>query len=339
MLALFLGVTVTVSVLAIASRPVVGLLGPVDIGPELTAAFGIPLCAGVIAVQVGALTGLEKFRDVSVIVVVRALGDGALMVIGSSRGVEGALLGLSIGEIITALTGQVVLARGMRTSDVPFTRLRAGVGGSIWQIAVPSLVANLSISLATVASQVVLVKLGGGFAALGVFAFAYRWYLVAVFLTGAISPVTLTMLANESHATGKNSRFGSVLRLNLWSHSLLTLVPAMLVGSFAAQITEVGGRDYRSAAPVIVWLAIASVPTAFNNLLSQAAISMDLIRKWLVSDIALGFTLFAVTALLATNIGPTALGVAYSAAMLLSCVVLIGPIRRTLRGSNLPARN
>jgi O-antigen/teichoic acid export membrane protein len=196
------------------------------------------------------------------------------------------------------------------------------------------LAANVSISLAILLSQLILVKAGGGFEALGVFSLAYRWYLAIVFLSAALSPVALSILAHENRASGRGTSFGTVLRISFWVQTLVTLGPAILVVLVAPHLASLGGKGYMPATSVIIWLAVASVPTALNNVLSQAAISLDLIREWLVSDVVLGIGLVATTALLVLELGPVALAIGYVVGMLATCAVLARPVLKSLKRSD-----
>src|SRR5205823_4459029 len=119
-------------------------------------------------------------------------------------------------------------------------------------------------------------------------------------------------------------------RLTLIGNVLVVGGPAIAVAALAPIIMRLGGTAYEAGWPALVILAGAAVPSALNNALSQTALSLNRIRAWLLSDIVLAASLALFALILAPRLRATGLAAAYLGAMVLTCVVLFGPVRRGL---------
>ena len=122
---------------------------------------------------------------------------------------------------------------------------------------------------------------------------------------------------------------GTYRRFLWWTVSLNVLVvtvPAMVLIGAAGVVSSLGGRGFQAAEPSLIILALACVPAALNNGLSQAALSLDRVRAWVISDVVLAVALAGVAVLLVPSLGSVGLAWGYLAGMLATCAVLIGPV-------------
>jgi O-antigen/teichoic acid export membrane protein len=179
--------------------------------------------------------------------------------------------------------------------------------------------------------QVLLLRQQNGVIQVGYFAFSYRWYLFVLFFASALSPVGLPVLTNlrATASADSNARF---FRINLYATLLLAAIPAGILILFAGSVATVGGAGYRPVIPTVIVLAAACVPTALNTVLSQAALSMDRVRIWVISDIVLAVSLALVALLLVPRLGSLGLAYAYLSGMVATCLVLVVPVSPRLRG-------
>jgi O-antigen/teichoic acid export membrane protein len=70
------------------------------------------------------------------------------------------------------------------------------------------------------------------------------------------------------------------------------------------------------------------LPTALNNVLSQAALSLDKTAAWIASDVAQAAALVGVAVILVPRFGSLGLALGYLAGMIVTCAVLAGPVAR-----------
>ena len=83
------------------------------------------------------------------------------------------------------------------------------------------------------------------------------------------------------------------------------------------------GSEYASASCVLVVLAVATVPAALNNVLSNRAVAEGRLALWVWSDLALSFTLAAGAVALVPLLGGIGLATSYLAAYVATCLVLM----------------
>ena len=101
--------------------------------------------------QLGILTGLEEFRAVALVNIIRGVVVGIAMIAGARLfGVGGAVFGLSCGEVAGAAAAQLALVRALKRFsirlDVAFAwRERA----SLWRFNLPTFLAALATQPAT----------------------------------------------------------------------------------------------------------------------------------------------------------------------------------------------
>jgi O-antigen/teichoic acid export membrane protein len=125
----------------------------------------------------------------------------------------------------------------------------------------------------------------------------------------------------------------SLFRGMLWITVAIAAVPAVLVAAFPGTVLRLNGSYYaRDTLPLVI-LAVAAVPSAVNNVLSSASVSVGAIRAWLLSDVVLAGALVGVALWLAPREGAAGLAAAYLAAYLATDASLVLPLRRRLTAS------
>jgi O-antigen/teichoic acid export membrane protein len=90
------------------------------------------------------------------------------------------------------------------------------------------------------------------------------------------------------------------------------------------------GREYAAAAAVLTVLAVAVVPTALNNVLSQQALAQGRVALWVWSDVALAATLAVSAITLVPMMQAVGLAISYLLGYLATCVVLL-PVAASAR--------
>ena len=194
------------------------------------------------------------------------------------------------------------------------------------KIAIPALAASTAILISLLIGQRMLTELPNGFVAVARFSVAYRWSLVVLFIPAALAPVMLPLLSNLAGA-GQRRAFGRLLRGNLLALSMITAIPAVIMILARQPILGLSGAEYQSDPWPFVLLLAATIPVAWNTILSQAALALEAISAWLISDLALAVALLASAWWLVPRHGAAGLAVAYLLGYAATCVVLTLPVR------------
>jgi O-antigen/teichoic acid export membrane protein len=194
------------------------------------------------------------------------------------------------------------------------------------------MLASVALQPALWIGQLTLARQPDGLAAVGTFAVALRWHAIALFVPSTMGSVLLPMLG-RLRATGQSGdarslflRYGA-LTLAFSSIACLGLV----VG--ADLLMGLQGPAYAGGAGVLAVLAVAVVPTALNNVLSQRAVAEGRLALWVTSDVALATTLAVCAVVLVPRFHGAGLATAYLAAYIATCLVLIPVATGTRTGA------
>jgi O-antigen/teichoic acid export membrane protein len=274
----------------------------------------------------GGLVGLEGFGAAGLAQWIQAVATSAGLVIGAVLAdVTGALAGFSLGFLISTAAGGSLLLREARRVAVPLSsRLKRAEWRQLWRIGLPGFAALVTVTAAPLGGQLLLAH-QGGYADVAAFNVAYRWHLALLFIPVAIAPVLLPIMTNlrSQRRAGEVRR---LFRLNIILVLALTAIPATLVAIGSAQILALNGAFYSSHAEILVILAIASIPSALNNVLSSTSLSLGAVRAWVFSDLVFGAVFFGAALVLVGSQGGTGLGVACLAAYVATDAVLVWPV-------------
>jgi O-antigen/teichoic acid export membrane protein len=326
------GAVFTLSVLLLRTE-VAGILGSIRLDDQLAQGSLAVAAGATCAVAIGALNGLEAFRAVAIVTSLRSVLSSALMVSGAIwLGLAGAITGWAAGECLAAVFGIFSVTRRCRGLVARNTPVRsATTWKSLRVIGFPAFAANIAVTFALVLGQRLLAGQPSGFEDVARFNVAYRWSLAVLFIPASIAPILLPLLANL-RAVGDVKAFVRLLRTNLWLNVALTALPAAVLILFRDGLLGLSGPSYAAGSATFVVLMIATVPTAVNSVMSQAALSLDAIRPWLLSDIALALTVVGLAWVLIPGFGSLGLALGYALAYAVTCAVLAIPLRGRVLG-------
>jgi O-antigen/teichoic acid export membrane protein len=171
-------------------------------------------------------------------------------------------------------------------------------------------------------ARVILVNAAGGLAQVGLFTAAQKWSTLIMFIPAAMGSIVLPVMS-DLHATGDDVAFRKVFKFNLLVSLGAVGVPALVLILFRRMLMGTFGPAYVSATPVLIVLALTTIPMVINAVLGQVAVSMGRIWTRFVIDVALAATL-VITALAAIPAyHALGLALAYAAAFTLSAAVLL----------------
>jgi len=291
---------------------------------ELRLATGLVFFGALNGTLLGILAGFEAFRSSANVGVVRGGLGAALMLAGmSARGVPGGVAGLVVAEAIAALATCAAVGREARAKGVrvgwPVVWAEWPV---LWRFGLPALLSSVAILPVMWAGNVLLVRWGGGFDQVGLFAAAGRWGQLILFLPSSISGIVLPMLAN-SHGSRDRARFRSLFNLNVVVNLAVTVPPLAALALLARPAMRLYGEDYERGWPIVIALALGALPTVLNNVLGQAVISAGSIWCRVAIDLLLAAMLAAGALWLVPRHGAVGLAIAHGLAYSASSLVLL----------------
>jgi O-antigen/teichoic acid export membrane protein len=305
------------------------LLGSPELADQLAHASVAVAAGAIFAVAIGALNGVESFRAVAVLSSIRSVLASSLMVSGAVLdGLAGAVVGWAMGECVAATAAVFTVVRRHRGLDGRRAlREHPATWRSLRRIALPAFAASVAVTLALVLGQRLLTDQPFGYQAVAQFNIAYRWSLAVLFVPASIAPILLPLLANL-RAEGAVTGFLRLFRTNLWLAVILTALPAATLIAIRGEVLGLSGSTYAAEPATFVVMMIATVPIALNSVMSQAALSLDAIAAWLLSDLALAVALAGVAWLLVPRHLSLGLAIGYGFGYLVTCAVLAFPLRR-----------
>jgi O-antigen/teichoic acid export membrane protein len=326
---------VAASIVYIASRSVVAtqiLQDPGTTGAVI-ASTGAVLFTALAANSQGALNGFEAFRSTALSQWGQGFGVGGGILLGARlAGLEGALAGLSIGTAVGAVVAGSLLAKELSERGIHIVWLPSrATWRSLWKPAAPAFIAFLVVSTALLVGQLVLSRQPHGYAEVGVFNLAYRWHLAVLFVPAVIAPALLPMLTRLI-AQGDEGAARSLFRIYIAGTLILTIVPALAVILARHPILSFSGDYYANHPAPLVVLAVATIPSALNNVLSTGSLGIGAFRSWLVSDVALAVVLVGTAAVFVPIYAASGLALAYLLAYIATDTVLVYPVRSLFTG-------
>jgi len=301
------------------------ILDQPDVAQLVAVASILILTTPMVEVLAGLLAALERFGTVGLFRAVHGSLCGVLVIVLlSTSGAMAVLWALAAADALACVLGLrlVTSARGPRsTARYGRTELLIEVR-SLLRVSLPALIASVSLQPALWLGQVLLSRQPDGLRHVGTFAVAMRWHAIALFVPATMGSVLLPMLG-RLRATGRSMD----ARALFVQYGALTLAfsTATCLGliAFAAPLMGLQGAEYSLASGVLVVLAVATVPAALNNVLSQRALAEGRLALWVWSDLALSTTLAASAVALIPRLDGIGLASAYLAAYVATCLVLL----------------
>lgn len=292
MLALCAGTLGTLAVLFLAGPISTQLLADASIQQGLALSSLYIVFSSVSGVAVGALYGLNEFRQATLITVLRA----ALMILfqvsaSVQWGMEGAVVGLVASE------GAVVLYVGILIAWLVRKERWTGPWWPTWNtvrellgFSLPALLASAATQPALWLTGVLLVQEPGGFAAMALFNVADRYRQMIVFLPSTLSPIALSYLSSF-HGQGNTGGFRIILWWNVIATVAFAILPMVLLLTFAREAMGLYGPDYVGGETTLMILTCSSVFVALNNVFGQSLVSTGRIWWRCAFDIVLAAAL------------------------------------------------
>ena len=275
-------------------------------------------------VQSGVLAGMERFDVIAKLNVL----EGIVSLLGLVSfawlfGVEGGLLGLALGTLVTWITGHYVLKRTLKDLNVIVTLKGCWQErGILASYSLPSFLASLVATPVLWYSMTLISKRPDGYEDLALYHAAYQWHGPLIFLPMILLSVSMPVLVQEWE-NGSLQRFRRVFLWNVGFMLAISSAPVLLIALLSPWIMGLYGVDFRGGWLLLVLLASAAPIHALSKMASTALFGMN--RAWSVFSLNLiwGGTMLVLALILIPSLGAAGLAISFLAAY---CLLMFSTI-------------
>lgn len=286
--ALLSGALMTGSLLIAASYLSYHTLGSASLAGPLAIGSGLVMFGAMNGAQTGALTGLEAFQAIARVNLQVGISTFIFVILGAwYAGLSGTLWGLVATAAVNWILNNIAVRRECRKAGIAYHFASCGKEWRVlYQFSLPAFLASIVVGPAMWACNALLVNQSNGYTQMAFYTAADKWRLMILFIPTAVAGMALPMLSNL-HGSRDQLGYRRIYKANLILNIALTALPALVIAIFAIPILSVYGAAYRVAWPILLILAVSSVPEALNNILGFALISKGWVWWRLAFDVVL----------------------------------------------------
>jgi EPS I polysaccharide export inner membrane protein EpsE len=253
------------------------------------AGLGVPFFAAEGA-ELGALAGLEAFKDRSLLFIVKGIWGIPLIVGGAFAGnVQGAVVGLVASSAIGWFLSYRVASRRLDRLDPA----RHGTGlsldwGVLWRFSLPAVLAGAMVGPVNWLALAMLARESQSAFELGIYTAANQWFVALMFLPGVIGQAILPVMT-EQHRGAEMGATAGIYRAAFLANGLLVIPVAISVAIGSPAIMRLYGEGFEVGWPVlacsVMAAALLAIQSPVGSLLAVAG------RMWLGFLINTGWAL------------------------------------------------
>jgi O-antigen/teichoic acid export membrane protein len=299
-IALISGALMGGSLILAAPYVSIHFLGNSNLQAPLAIGSGLIMFGALNGAQTGALTGLEAFQAITLVNVWAGVST-FLLVLGGAwyGGLRGAVWGLVGASGINWLLNNIAIRRECERAQITYYFSSCAKEWRVlYRFSLPAFLASIIVGPAIWISNMLLVNQPNGYAQMGLYTAADKWRLMILFVPTSVVGMALPMLASLN-GINDSANYNKVFNANVLLNLGLTILPVAVISVFAIQILSTYGPSYRSAWPILVILAVSSIPEALNNICGYAMISRGMVWLRLAFDGVLacalvGFSIWAI---------------------------------------------
>ena len=254
--AVFAGVVMTAMLACGAFRAAQSINAP-HLALALRLASPLLVLGALGGVQNGCLAGLESFKTMAHVSLVRGIVSFPLAIIGVKFwGLEGAVTALVGSAAVGVLIAQIAVRRECLRNGLRF-RWHGGWGEFriLGSFALPSLLSGAAVGPVTWLANTILVSQREGYGELGLLNAANQCRMVAMFLPATLLQVALPLLSSSTGEPGADSTFARVLDGTQTVTVAIVFPIATLMMFLSDLIVRVYGVSFASGGPVVVAVA------------------------------------------------------------------------------------
>lgn len=221
------------------------VLGSSALGSDLRIGSAILFLNTFNGAQTGVLAGLEAFRTIARINLVRGIAtlpiSAILVLVWRLPGALGALV---ITAALTCILSHLSIRRGFRISPSAWRLSSAWSERRVlWKFSAPTVLSSALVMPVTWGANALLVNQPGGYAEMGVFSAALQWRNALLFVPSVIGQVMVPLLSSMQNVSpGPPAR--RLLSAAILTNALCTLPPLLLLVPCAHWIMSAYGPGF-----------------------------------------------------------------------------------------------
>jgi len=232
------------------------------------------------SVQMGALNGFERFKEMGIISALNGIVQLISVVLGAYFwGINGVISGLGVTNLALALQLWFSLKKDIseiRTAEKNKDEKKLDTSSIFLKFSLPAVLQGLVVIPVLWWVKTFLID-HAGYGEMATFDVAEQWYYVVLFVPNSLGTILLPLLTNTNY-NGSKGQYNKLLKINMLINVIVTFIIAAGVALFSPLIYKFYGKEFTEYQPLLI-LLITVVICAVNNVLGQVITSKG--KMWL----------------------------------------------------------
>lgn len=226
-------------------------------------------------VQIGILTGLEKFKEIAKINTLNGVLNFLLLIAGTYFFLLiGSVWALTISVVITFWLSQLLVTKELKKFNIIINYSNCWEEKNvIWNFSVPAFFSGVLVGPVNWICNSILVNQNNGYAEMGVFNAANQWFSILLFFPGIIGNILLPILT-EKISLNEKDKSSRILKYSIYLNAILVL-PFILIFIFLSKfIMNLYGKGFGGNELVLIYTLIAAglfaIQSPIGNLIAAS---------------------------------------------------------------------
>ena len=253
------------------------------------------LFSSIAGAESGVLAGLESFKSIAKVNLVRGLVCIPLTVLGAKMfGVRGTVWGLSATAAVACIIGWRMIRSACLEQKIPIVLARVRQDWlSLLSFSVPAFVNGAVPGPAMWVSSTLLVT-KASYAEMGIFNACFQWRMALLFIPAIVGQVTLPVASSLSAPSDKNRRRRSVYA-GLAINAAVALPPTVILILFRTQIMRLYGPSFATGGATLALTAVSAFMAAVISPVGNAIVAAGGVWAGAAMNAIWGVVLVALT--------------------------------------------
>ncbi len=256
--------------------------------PVLMIGAGLLFCNTLAGVQQGVLAGLEAFRAIAKVNVIRGVLSFPLMIAGVYLwGLPGVVGGIAVSGAVGCVVNHTVLRRETRKAGLHVTcrDLRREMP-ILWAFSLPAFLSAAMVGPVMWLVGAMLVRQPGGYAEMGLFEAANRWSRMLLVMPGLLGTVAVPIMS-ERLALNHGADTRRALRISMLANAVFVIPAALVIAGLSPWVMSLYGAEFTTGWPILMLVLGAAVLIALQTSAGQIITATG--RMWTAAAMNFGW--------------------------------------------------
>lgn len=217
-------------------------------------------------VQVGILTGLEKYKEISKINIFNGLLNFTFLITGTySLLLMGAVWALSISILVTFVLSLFLVEKELKKFSIKLNYLNCWTEKKVLlSFSIPAFFSGVLVGPVNWICNSILVNQNNGYAEMGVYNAANQWFAILLFFPGIVSNTILPILT-EKIALNENNKAAGIIKYSIFINVLLVVPFSLIFIFFSGSIMSLYGKGFADYKLVLIYTLVTASLYAIQN--------------------------------------------------------------------------